>query len=109
MIVKDAQTLEQAVELCRTQPIRYSDRFQFSQIETPETLRVKLQHQLDTDDIGIVAPGGDRAFIEDYVQGLRQVRKERRIAEQKAARKWVREHPAQANRIINRLQAAGEI
>ncbi len=105
MIVKNEATLQQAMDLIKIGPVRYQDHYSFSMVEDPRKLETMLRAQLADDDIAIVVLHGREQFMESYDYEKKLYQRERRIAEQKAARKWVTEHPEQARRYMERYMS----
>ncbi len=105
MIVKNEATLQQAMDLIKIGPVRYQDKYSFAMIDEPRVLETRLRAQLDDDDIAVVVLHGREAFMESYDYEKKLYQRERRIAEQKAARKWVTEHPDQARKYMERYMA----
>jgi hypothetical protein len=99
MIVKDKDTLEQAMDLTKVGQVTYSDAVRFCVMDNTEELRVRLQRQLDNNDIAIVTLLSSQEHMENYDLSLKMVRRERRIAEQKAVRHWVTENADRAARL----------
>jgi len=108
MIVKDEATLQQAMELTKLGPVSYNDNCMYLSTIEPEELRAKLAQRLRMDDIGIVALRGPQYPMEDYDYALKMVKKERRMAEQKAIRHWVTTHPAQVRKVVERAEKAAK-
>lgn len=109
MIVKDETTLQQAMELTKVGPVSYNDNCTYFSTIEPEELRAKLEQRLRVDDIGIVALRGPQYPMEDYDYALKMVKKERRMAEQKAIRRWVTTHLQQVRKIVERVEKMAKV
>ena len=107
MIVKDVTTLRQALELTRGKVARYVDRWDYVLVEEPVRLEGKLLQQIRNNDIAVVVCQGQEQVMEDYDWSLKQVKKDRRVAEQKAIRQWVTEHPEKVKALRKKLQEVG--
>ena len=104
MIVKDENTLMQALDLLKAGPVRCATRFVSRTVEDAEVLDRLLQEQLEKGDIAVVTLRDSAQYAEDYGYALKAVQRERRMAEQKAVRKWVTEHPVEARKFAAMLR-----
>ena len=92
MIVNDEETIEEALQMIQAEgQVRYSDKYVYVIITTPETLEYQCRKALERGDIAIVHPLGTEG--ENCTQALAKVKKQRAAEEKKRIREWVREHP----------------
>lgn len=91
MIVKDDNTLQQALNLISLAPVYYSDENRFERVEDSTRLLDLMTTALDRGSIAIVS--NDKGHMENWNYEIKLVRKQRYIDEKKHIRTWVREHP----------------
>jgi len=92
MIVHNEETLEEALQMVRAEgSVRYSDRYAYIIITSPETLEYLSRKALRRGDVAVVHPLG--AEGESHTQALAKVKKQRVAEEKKKIREWVKEHP----------------
>lgn len=105
IIVKDDDTLEQAVQLAQQESVRYSDRYQFRTISSPETLRTLCNEAFGRSEIALVASLDEE--LPDYKATWRAYKAERREQkkqEDKEMRQWIREHPTEIKEMMRRMR-----
>lgn len=106
MIVHDEETFEAALQMLATSPegVRYSDRFAYVIVTTPETLEYLCSRALARNDIAIVVPRGHESEMEDYSRSLERVREKRERKEKTEVKEWIREHPEVVAKIKKKLK-----
>jgi len=87
MIVKDEETLQDALQMLETSPrgVRFVDTYAFRIITTPENLEYQCRRALKRWDIVVVVPLGSESAMEDQSKARRgfseaRQREQRRIA-----------------------------
>jgi hypothetical protein len=95
IVVKDDDSLSAALDLLSSKGrVRYSDRYEFRTIDNSAALTNKCREALAREEIAIIAPIEEA--MPEYRVLAKQVEVERReakIAAEKKARQWIREHP----------------
>lgn len=104
MIVKNSETLEQAIKLVKTGEVWYQDGSSLRRVQNPDELRQLLQSRLDVDDIATVGLSSVVDSTEDYGYSLKLVKRERYMAKQKAARQWIADHPKEVKQYLQRAE-----
>lgn len=93
MVIHNEQTLDEALLLVDSGPVRYSDRYAYMFITSRDALEEWARAALGRGDIAVVVPAGMESEMEDHDVALRHVKVQRKRQEQKAVREYFREHP----------------
>ena len=102
MVVKDEDTLQQALVLVDLSPVRYSDENSFRTVTSTDVLERLCSDALGRGSIAIVAPVEAQEHMESFSWELRRVRKERREDEKRKVRAWVASNPELAAKMAKR-------
>jgi len=110
MIVKDEESIEEALQIMTASPggVRYSDEYSYITIKTPGTLELQCRRALARNSIAIVVTKGLEREMEDHGYYLRIVRKQRAEDEKKAIKEWVRDNPRAVEILSEKLKKAKE-
>lgn len=107
MIVKDEETIEQALQMLAVSPegVRYSDRYLYVITTSAETLELQCRRSLGRNDIAIVVPRGCEREMENYATSLTRIREQRAVKEKKDIKEWLREHPEIVEKMRREIRA----
>ena len=108
MIVHDEESLNEALLLAESGPVRYSDCFAYVIITSVNTLEARCRVALRRGDIVVVVPQGMESEMEDYPSALRRIKERRRRQEQKDIREFFREHPEKVEKVEKYLKKREE-
>ena len=104
MIVKDLDTLQQALALIDLSPVRYVDGISLKTVSDHDALEKLLMNRLDRNDIAIVVPVGAQSHMENYEYEVKIIRRERAIEEKNKVRAWVTANPELAKRLVQKMR-----
>ena len=104
VVVKDEETLDEALLLVDSGPVRYSDQYAYVIISNRDTLEVQCRTALGRGDIAIVVPQGMESEMEDHSAELVKERAQRKRQEMKDIREYFREHPERVEKVEKRLR-----
>lgn len=99
MIVKDEQTLQQALAMVSEKPVRYCDATHFSVVSDAGALSSLADDALNSGDIVVVVFKGQERFMENHDSELKAHKRALRDKEKKQVREWVKFHKEEAARI----------
>lgn len=103
MVVKDEDTLHQALSLVERFPVRYSDEHEYAVITSSEVLERLCRGAFARNSVAIVVPTGEEDHMESFPWELKVARQERRYDEQRRVREWMRTHPEALKRFKRRV------
>lgn len=111
MIVHNMDTLNTAVSMISDGPVRYSDRYAYVIVKSPEVLNKLLHSQLEREDIAVVVPLGQEKSLEDYFQSLQRIRRQRKVDELRNMKAWLVKHPEvlEAKTVEDALKACRKV
>jgi len=105
MIVKDGETLEEALQMLGAEgSVRYSDEYAYVILTSPDVLEDFCTRALRRNDIAIVVPHGHEGEMEDYSRNVRRIREQRAEEEKRKIKEWVKEHPEAVARVERKLR-----
>jgi len=93
MVIHDDGTLEEALLLVDSGPVRYSDQYAYIIVTNRDTLEGRARTTLECGDVAVVVPVGMESEMENHDVALKRVKVQRKRREQRAARAYFREHP----------------
>jgi len=99
MVIHDEATLDEALLLTDSGPVRYSDEYAYIIITNRDTLESKARSALSRGDIAIVVARGMESEMEDHFVELGKVRGRRKRQEQKDIREYFRTHPERVEKV----------
>ena len=102
MVIKNDDTLSQALVLVGLTPVRYSDERRYSIITSPEELEQLGREALNRGSIAIVVPKGQEGHMESFTWELKMAKREAYQNERKQVRDWVRSNPARAAKVAEK-------
>lgn len=108
MIVHDEESLNEALLLAESGPVRYVDCYAYIIITSADTLEARCRVALRRGDIVVVTPQGMEAEMESYPSALRRIRERRRRQERKDIREFFREHPEKVEKVEKYLKKREE-
>lgn len=109
MVIHDEETLEEALLLVDSGPVRFNDRYMYVIISSRETLEGRLHIVLGRGEIAIVVPQGMESEMEDYTTEFRRVKERRQREEKKAIREYFHEHPESVENVAKHARKRGEL
>jgi len=95
MIVKDEESIDEALQILETSPegVRYDDRYSYLVVASPMRLARLCSEALGRGEIAIVVPRSREHEREEYDASLIKVRKERIEEERRRFKEWLKAHP----------------
>ena len=102
IIVKDEDTIEQAVSLIDAEgTVHYSDHYMFRTLSSPEKLRVLCVEALSRGEIALVAPSDED--LPDWTETFKKVKVTLRVEARERAEEWIRTHPDEVQALRRKL------
>lgn len=99
MIIKNDDTLSQALALVELTPLRYSDERRYTIVTSAEELESLGRSALDRGSIAIVVPKGQEAHMESFTWELKMAKREAYQNEKRKVKEWVRNNPLRVARV----------
>jgi hypothetical protein len=89
MIVRDEETLEQALSLIdQSGEVRYSDEYNYIVLSSRGTLGRYLCAALGRESIAVVVPSGEESSMENFYTELARVKEARRVDAKRNMQQW---------------------
>jgi len=102
MVIKDDNTLLQALALVELTPVWYSDQYRSALVTDSERLETLARGALNRGSIAIVTVKGQEEHMESFSWELKMAKRERAQKELQQVRAWVRANPERVAKVAQK-------